>query len=44
MTRPRARQYFNRPDPQPINPNPGALSGPASFRRLALTSHRLAVV
>jgi hypothetical protein len=44
MTRPRARQYFNRPDPLPINPDPGALPGPASFRQLTLTSHELAVI
>lgn len=44
MTRPRARQYFNRPNPLPVNPDQGALSGPASFRPLTLARHRLAVI
>ena len=44
MTRPRARLYFNHPDPLPVNPDPGALSRPASFRQLTLTSPGLAVI
>jgi hypothetical protein len=44
MTRPRARQHFTGPDAMPSTPDPGALPGPASFRRLTLTGHGLAVV
>ncbi len=42
MTRPRARQYFRVPGTRPVNPDPGALSDPFSFSRLALTRHALA--
>ena len=44
MTRPRARQHFTGPDAMPSTPDPGALPGSASFRRLTLTGHGLAVV
>ena len=44
MTRPRARQHFTGPDAMPSTPDPGARPGPASFRRLTLTGHGLAVV
>jgi hypothetical protein len=44
MTRPRARQHFTGSDAIPSTPDPGALTGPASFRQLALTGHGLAVI
>lgn len=44
LNRPDARQYFGGPDAIPSNPDPGALSGPVSFRRLALIGRDLAVI